>query len=453
MLSTELSIQCWNINGVFKNVNGFRYNKLHEPEFIGQTRNVDILGLVETQHTSDDYDELQIESYKCFPLCRKKLRQGRKHGGIAAYVHLSVAKGVTRVPTPGSDAIVLKLDRVFFRQSKDVYLIFSYCSPANSSFTIRTESDPISGLEEIIASLGPNTDTLLFGDLNARTGLKFDYIKDEENTNLILSDNYEVDTVATFQRGNKDPVTNKYGEQLVSLCKSVPLRICNGRKLGDTLGNYTCHKWNGQSTVDYCLASPSIYSQISFLKVGKFYPLLSDHCPLSAALKCRFLSNQITTENYCFIPKPVKLAWDKNIALKFENVIQSEESKAFLKNFAANGFKSDQKSIDTSTSFLTDFLVNAAETAANNGIAITLLGKPAERARNWKFIKKSNRKIVKPKWHDSTCESLRKDIKNSAALLKIYPNNSYLRGRIQAEAKKYKRLIKSRQKEYIDNLF
>ena len=78
----------------------------------------------------------------------------------------------------------------------------------------------------------------------------------EDNSDLFLPDSYNTDIVATYPRGNRDPVKNQYGGSLTSLCKSVPPRIYNGRKLCDTVGNFTCHKWNGQSAVDYCLASP-----------------------------------------------------------------------------------------------------------------------------------------------------------------------------------------------------
>ena len=67
--------------------------------------------------------------------------------------------------------------------------------------------------------------------------------------------------------------------------------------------------------------------------------------------------------------------------------------------------------------------------------------------------KKPNRKVLKRKWHDSTCESLHKDINKTAALLKKYPKNSFLRGRIQSESKKYKKLVKSKYKAYINAMF
>ena len=58
-----------------------------------------ILGLLETQHTADDIDKLQLLNYKCFQACRKKKRFGRKRGGVAVFVHQSILQGVSKIPT------------------------------------------------------------------------------------------------------------------------------------------------------------------------------------------------------------------------------------------------------------------------------------------------------------------------------------------------------------------
>ena len=99
--------------------------------------------------------------------------------------------------------------------------------------------------------------------------------------------------------------TNSYGEKLISLCKTVPLFICNGRKLGDILGSYTCFKWNGQSVVDYCLASPGVFNKISTCQVGTYFPHISDHCSISIILKiCQnALSPQFKEYDYIPIPE------------------------------------------------------------------------------------------------------------------------------------------------------
>ena len=75
--STEIIIKCWNIHGLFSNINGFRYNKLENPDFIEKISNSKIFCLLETNHTSDDISIIQLEGFKCFEVCRKPNKGGR----------------------------------------------------------------------------------------------------------------------------------------------------------------------------------------------------------------------------------------------------------------------------------------------------------------------------------------------------------------------------------------
>ena len=124
MSNSELWVQCWNINGTFQNINGFTYNKLQDPDFTAHAKNAKILGLIETQHIAEDIDKLQINDFKCFQVCRKKKKFGRKHGGIAVFVHNTILGGVKLVTTQGSESIILKLDKQFFQLDNETYLIF-----------------------------------------------------------------------------------------------------------------------------------------------------------------------------------------------------------------------------------------------------------------------------------------------------------------------------------------
>ena len=453
MTNYEIAIQCWNIYGIFTNVNGFIYSKLQDPDFHEHVLKNKIFGLVETHHTDEDIDKLHILNYKCFQTCRKKKNFGRKHGGIAVYIHNTILGGVSKVPTQGSENIILKLKKDFFKLDKDTILTFSYCVPSNSSYAQRTQFDAFADLEQKLGGFIGDHHLICLGDFNARTGTKLDYITNEDNSNLTLPSTYETDRVATYPRGNMDRTTNVYGDKLISLCKSVPLRVCNGRKLGDILGSYTCHKWNGQSTVDYCLASPGIYDKISVFKVNDFIPNLSDHCSISFKLKTNAYSCAKIFENYEFVQKPTKVKWDKKIELNFENILQSADSKLFLSNFAKNGILPDQNCVDNATAFLTEFLVNSVELASNLGHRIEFKCPKKSSQPNWKFRRKKTRKIYRPKWHDETCDSLLKKIKHSAFLLKKHPNNSYLRGCLQLETKQYRKLMKSNHKKFINNLF
>ena len=361
----DLSVQCWNINGIFSNINGFQYSKLDNPLFHTIVQKNEIFCLIETQHTCDDIDKLQIKGYKCFQACRKKLKFGRKHGGIAVYVRDELLPGVSKLPTTGSDTVQIKLDRNSFALDRDTVLSFSYCSPANSSYTQRTEVDSFDDLEEKLSCLGQDVDIISMGDFNARTGTGPDYIQNEDNTNMPDMYDYQVDNTACYSRGSMDKVTNMYGDRLLALCKAVPLRICNGRKLGDIFGDFTCFTWNGKSTVDYCMVSPRLYPQIQYFLVENLCPLLSDHCPIVAKLRTKFIAHNSVGQMYEFLEKPTKIRWDKNIAQKFEHLLQLPESKNFLSNFAKNGIQSSQSGLDTATAFLTDFISN---TAINAGI-------------------------------------------------------------------------------------
>ena len=114
---SEISIGAWNINNIWQRINAFRYNKLHNPNFIEIIKNKKIFSLIETHHTANETGDLHINGYKCFSVCRPKDKNKKRYkpsGGIAAYVHDSIKIGVEKVPTSGSEAIILKLKKNIF---------------------------------------------------------------------------------------------------------------------------------------------------------------------------------------------------------------------------------------------------------------------------------------------------------------------------------------------------
>ena len=124
---TDLPIVSWNIHGVFTRQAGFRYNKLHSPHFKESINNALIFGLVETHHT--EIDQIQLSGYKCYNVYRKKRKVGRISGGIAVYVDNTILEGVQKIPSTGSENILIRLKQNFFGLKRDVVLCFSYCVP------------------------------------------------------------------------------------------------------------------------------------------------------------------------------------------------------------------------------------------------------------------------------------------------------------------------------------
>ena len=334
---------------------------------------------------STEIDQLQLEGFKCYNVCRKKRKLGRNSGGIAVYVHETLLKGVQKVPTDGSENLLIKLKQSFFGLSRDIVVCFSYCVPEYSSFQIREQLDIYGDLELKLSSVGQHVDKMCFGDYNARTGLKLDYLEAEDNTDIpIPLDIYETDIMNEFPRQNIDVGTNKYGDNLLSLCKAVPLRICNGRKLGDIFGSYTCYTPNGQSCVDYCLVSPRLYNNVQTFSVGQM-STLSDHCPIRAVLEVRY-STEPLQENYDFIDFPSKVPWSKEISCRFENILQSPEYLLKAENFLSNQCVSTQDNIDKATETLTNILVEGT-------LQADFSGNDKVKCRGMNMKKKSKRKF------------------------------------------------------------
>ena len=143
--------------------------------------------------------------------------------------------------------------------------------------------------------------------------------------------------------------------------------------------------------------------------------------------------------------------WTKQIHENFENIIQSSDSKSFLSNFVANSISQEQTSIDIATKVFTDFMINSA-ILANDQSSICYRGPKRSPKPNWKF-KKRPKKFTKPKWHDVTCENLKNKMRKTSDLLRKFPKHPYLLGCLQSEQKQYRKLLKSKHKEFINNMF
>ena len=98
----ELSVGFWNIHGLFKNIGGFKYNKLKDPYVDSLVRSTHIFGLAETHHLASDIDSLYLQDYVCFNNCAKKYyKTGRPSGGLSVHVKKHLRSGVLKVPTSG----------------------------------------------------------------------------------------------------------------------------------------------------------------------------------------------------------------------------------------------------------------------------------------------------------------------------------------------------------------
>lgn len=222
-------------------------------------------------------------------------RTRASRGGIVVYVRQQLARHteVWHTSTGGTHAW-LKIDTAA-GLTEPLLLAACYFPPTAGGKFNQSTADGWEALEAEVADAQAAGQVLLAGDFNARTATLPDWddsAEGEEGHNSALWE-VELCTQAsmpqpalTSARHNQDKLTNAHGRQLLALCKSSGLRICNGRTAGDVEGACTCYPFTGgKSTVDYFLACPRLMPAVQHLAVGAPGEGF-DHCSLRLQLTC-----------------------------------------------------------------------------------------------------------------------------------------------------------------------
>ena len=290
----------WNIEGLSLNND----SKLENQEFINTVKQHDIFALAET-HIGEE-DMISVEGYNCVKLCRaKNVKINRYFGGIAVLYKKELKNGLSFLEHRNNDYIWLKLSKEFFNFDEDLYMCVAYIPPENSNYYKVRGQDTFSYIENDILRYSCLGKIALLGDFNARTSTESDFI--DGDSDIDTNDNeYHVDK-AILLRNSQDNILCQRGKKVIDLCLSAQLRIVNGRVIGDSLGQYTCHKYCGSSVIDYLITSEENLQRILYFKVTEFKGQMSDHCCLSWALKCNISNyNNMSKTVYSSMPDSFK---------------------------------------------------------------------------------------------------------------------------------------------------
>ena len=145
---------------------------------------------------------------------------------------------------------------------------------------------------------------ILAGDFNARTGVERDFLVDK-NSKSPPADDLPIPDDAS-QTKKFDRLVNDHGTFLLEMCKSLDLRISNGRCKGDTFGQITFHGNQGISTVDYVIVSHDVLQHSQNLIVHHPSPF-SDHSQIICQIKIRatnaFKRNNESTVDVFDLPR------------------------------------------------------------------------------------------------------------------------------------------------------
>ena len=132
--------------------------------------------------------------------------------------------------------------------------------------------------------------------------------------------------------------------------------ILNGRTKGDRFGNFTCFTYNGCSTVDYAITSNSLFSDVIYFTVHPL-SLLSNHCPISFALRTGKFSIQPNSDDF-LNSKPQSFKWHSAAKLSFQTILTSQEIINKTSNLLHNF---EYKWCDTQNSEIDKFLTETNE--------------------------------------------------------------------------------------------
>ena len=292
-----VSIAHWNIGGIPQKHMG--HCKIDDPEFKKEVLGKSIIILTETHFGKDP--NVNMPGYRSHFFSREKHHKAKKYsGGIGIFIKDEIKKGIEVIPNKNPDVVWLKADWKFFGLQQDLYIGAVYFSPKNSTYTQRNGEIAINRLNMDVATLSKKGKVLIVGDFNARTGTEQDCIVHDDNTYTPFCEDYVLENDMLLPRQNRDSKVCGFGRELLDFCISSRTRILNGRCLGDLQGSFTCHQYNGSSTVDYALVDEDIIDDIAYFKVHGFRSDLSDHCMISLGFKAQWkcLPNEHGTNLY-----------------------------------------------------------------------------------------------------------------------------------------------------------
>ena len=434
-----LKIGTWNIEGAYFKINNYYINKLRDEEFVKHALDHDILCIQETHCGPHDVPTRHLTEFASIPHSRKISANNRFFGGMLLLVRKSIRAGVKVTDTEDPEILGVTLKSNFFNLPEDLHLWFTYAPPVTSPYA-KNRTNPILKLEEKIARR--NKSHLIMGDLNGRTATTLDYIDEDRDKHSPIK---EIDTYITdtpLDRQNKDthPV-DANGKLTINLCKTLQMRILNGRTPGDRWGaptRFPIHRTEKPSLIDYAICSNSILKQIQSLFILPF-TTLSDHCCISTRISASFTCGDDATpdcENLLTCPAPgPKFQLNKVEAYKM-NLNRDPAFETLFDNIKSKRRGNDTITQDDVDEWTTQFTTKIQENANKSFKS------------NAPQPSRQSKKEKPTRWYTEKCTAAKNKFKRATARLKQDPFNQGLQEQLIGARKAYKKTCKEAESHH-----
>lgn len=107
------------------------------------------------------------------------------YGGLAILLRKTIKNGIKILQSTSSEYQWIKLSKEFFHLEKDIYICFSYLSPC--MFQSKSDTNTLDAIFRDINIFKNNGHIVFCGDLNARTGMEFDFIRNDNDKHIPLA--------------------------------------------------------------------------------------------------------------------------------------------------------------------------------------------------------------------------------------------------------------------------
>ena len=363
----------------------------------------------------------------------KLSRHGRSSGGVVVLIRKEFRDFVSRVDVSCDHVVVLKFAKSFFSTDCDVFLVACYVPPVNSPYYNNSlHKCHTHEIEQCLASVLEQYGDALFllcGDFNGRTANL------QPNPDVFQTDSEQLLHYSTDRfisnRQSEDTVVNPFGRHLLDVCACFELLILNGFCNPEMSKQYSCVSSSGTSVNDYFIVSPELISLCTDLKVNE--RIESIHMPLSLTLTVSRLQSSDTNilPDHRRSNSLTKMMWHPEKA----HIITEMCSSSDFQNCIALANVQVEESVDLALQTFTGAIKKAAACTLKNI-------RPHDGYHSDRHTHP---------WYDQECRTskkiTRKALRNFNKMKTKENRTIYVK-----ERKRHKKLLRSKEKEYKENI-
>ena len=429
VIKNNLRILSWNI----QSSSSTEGNKFNDHTFSKIIAGHDFVCLQEIRR------EVHLAGYRS--ICNT--RKDKKSGGVAILIRNELTEGIEIIKNiSSSEYLICRLDKKFFKLSKDIYIVNTYIKPQNTSSSTHLENGAVTlrQIEDLISDLKKTGDIILCGDFNARIGQNPGQIVENISDLIPLPDDYIPDDLTN--RNSLDTNTNSYGKIFLNLIKNNQLIILNGRTLGDLSGNFTSIQKNGCSVIDYISVSTNLKPNIKYFKVLPFTEH-SDHRPISTELRInQILTHQPSSLHDEYEKAPSRFIYSQENKDQFLNIQSDETSLRTIHEINAN--------LQNASTIAACDKAEKSIKAINDQITQHLRGMASQ---CFKSTKPKERKLKQNKpWYNWHTRIAKRELRNATNHANEFPSSDFLRENFYKVKHSYKKIHKNAQNKFFKSM-